>query len=275
MNKFILGAASAVVALGLQASMAQAQAQEPLDWTGFYAGVFGGYALDSNAASGSSIGPVSLDIGGDVLAGSLGQSTGRTDGLFGGATVGFNYQHNALVIGVEGSAGIGDLGKSNSSDLHLTFDDGVNVANIDSTDSSVFDINWYTSLQGRLGLAHENWLFFLKGGIVVADASVASTSRLTLADPGGAIGFPNIDLPGASSYSEVLVGPAFAFGAEVMVAQNISLSAEYSYVGLPDVEAPAAGLGLGLGGLLGGGGGGGTTFAGGIHQVKAGVNYHF
>lgn len=249
-----------------------AQAQDALDWTGFYAGVFGGYALDSNPASGSSIGPASLDFGGgDVLTGSFAQSSERTDGLFGGAAVGYNYQHNALVLGVEASAGLGDLGKSNSSNLSLSFDDGVNTANIDSRENSVFDINWYTSLQARIGLAHENWLFFLKGGIVVADASVASTSRLTLADPGGVIGLPNLDLPGASNYSEVLMGPAFGFGAEVMIAQNISLAAEYSYLGLPDVEAPAAGIGLG--GLLGGSSG--TTFVGGIHQIKAGVNYHF
>lgn len=249
----------------------QASAQEAVDWTGFYAGVFGGYALDGNAASGTSTGPATFDLGGTMLSGSLSNSTGRTNGIFGGAAAGYNYQHNALVLGIEASAGLGSLGKSTSSNLAVSVTQAGNTADLKSTEDSVFDINWYTSLQGRVGIAHENWLFFLKGGVVIADASVASTSRVTLDDPAGVFGIGAIDLPGSSFHNEVLVGPAFGLGAEVMVAENVSLSAEYSYVGLPDVTAPPAGL---FGGFLGLGGGP-TTFPGGTHQLKAGVSYHF
>ncbi|WP_046140823.1 outer membrane protein [Devosia epidermidihirudinis] len=261
----LVGGLVSVLALG-----GSAVAQENTDWSGFYAGIFGGYGLDSDGSSGSSIGPASITIGGTALDGSLASSTGRIDGVFGGATAGYNYQHNNLVFGVEGNVGLGQLGKTNSSDLSASFTDAGNTVSLNSTERTEYDINWYSSLVGRLGLAHGNWLFTLKGGIVLADASIEATSRLTIEDPNNVIGIqPGIDLPGSSNASQVLVGTTFGFGAETMIADNVSIGAEYAYVALPDLSAPAPGVG----GLLGGGGG--STFGAGIHQIKASLNYHF
>ena len=249
-----------------------AGAQETVDWSGFYAGIYAGYALDAGPASGSSIGPATADIGGTILNGTLASSMGRINGAFGGAAAGYNYQHNKLVLGLEAAAGLGALGKSDSSNLSLSVTDGVNTLTASYDEMSNYDINWYTSLVGRVGFAHENWLFSLKGGVVLVDASIKSTSRLQAADPGGLagglIGPGGIDLPGAANASQVLVGPTGGFGVETMIADNVSVGAEYSYMALPSFSAPSAGLG----GLFGGGGG---AFSTGVHQVKATLNYHF
>lgn len=246
-------------------------AQSAVDWSGFYASVFGGYALDREAATGSSTGPGSLDLGGAVFTGTMSEADDRISGLFGGIAGGYNYQHDRLVFGIEASAGLGGFSKSSESTMDLSFVQGADTAEVYFDQRSVFDINWYTSLQGKVGLAHENWLFFLKGGAVLADASVTGTSQLTVSDPAGIAVGGNIDLPGASHVSQIVMGPAFGFGAEVMLADNVSASAEYSYVGLPQVTAPApAGM---FGGLFGAGGS--PAFSAGMHQVKAGVSYHF
>lgn len=245
-----------------------AQGQEITDWSGFYAGIFGGYALDREASSGSTIGPAVLDLGGDILSGNLVTGNGRINGVFGGAAAGYTYQHDQLVMGLELGAGLGDFGKANSTIAALSIDDGANIATIDYSDVTQFNVNWYSTLQGRLGYAQDNWMVYLKGGAAIADASATNTSRIVLSDPGGILGLPDLDLPSSGSSSQVLVGPAFGFGIEAMMTDTVSVSAEYSYIGLPSMTAP----GSLLGGLLGGGG---SAFKAEMHQIKAGVNYHF
>lgn len=262
-----------VTALAVGLGATGAQAQSTTDWSGFYAGIYGGYGLDAGASSGNSIGPATLDIGGIVLNGSLANSTGRINGAFGGAAAGYNYQHNNLVLGLEANVGLGGLSKTDSSKLALGVVNGANTVTINYDQRATYDINWYTGVVGRVGLAHGSWLFSLKGGVVMADASIQATSRLQASDPGavlgGLIGPGGIDIPGSANASRILVGPTLGFGAETMIADNVSIGAEYTYISLPELTAPAAGIG----GLLGVGGG--SVFTGAIHEVKASLNYHF
>lgn len=268
-----LGRFAGASAIALTMMSTAAWAQDATDWNGFYAGIYGGYGVDVNGSATSSVGPATLDLGGgNVLSGNLATETGRINGIHGGVVGGYNYQRDRLVLGLEGGFGLGAFGKTNSTVAALSMTDGVNTATIDYTDSTSFNIDWLTTLQGRMGFTQDNWLFYLKGGVVMANASVSSDSRLTIADPGGLIGLPNIDLPSSSTASQLLIGPAFGFGVETMVTEAVSISAEYSFIGLPALEAPAGGLGLGLGGLFGGGGG---SHDAAMHQIKAGINYHF
>ncbi|MCR6672238.1 outer membrane protein [Devosia ginsengisoli] len=263
LSKLAIGA----LALGLGTS--GALGQSTTDWAGFYAGIYGGYALDSAGASSSSIGPATLDLGGgDVLSGTLDSSNGRISGLFGGAAAGYNYQREQLVLGVELGGGLGGFGKTNSTVAALSMTDGVNTATIDYSDVTTFGLDWYTTLQGRVGFAQDNWMFYLKGGAALANVTITNNSRVTLADPGGLIGLPNIDLPSSGSTTQLIVGPTFGVGIEAMVTDAVSVSAEYSYLNLPSAIGPSSLLG----GLLGGGG---STFDAATHQLKAGVNYHF
>lgn len=263
----IIGAS---VTLALAGMILPAQAQDLTDWSGFYAGIYSGYALDADGASASSTGPLAVNLGGAVLNGSFSNGDGRIAGIIGGLNAGYNYQHNNLVLGLETGINVGQYGKTDSTSLSGTATAGGNTLTASFDQSATYDINWYTNLVGRVGVAYGNWLFTLKGGVVFADASIKASSALHVDDPGGLI-LPAgtvIDVPGASSASKLLIGPTFGIGAEAMVAENVSVSAEYGYIGLPDLSAPAPGIG----GLFGGGG---SVFTGAIHQLKAGVKYHF
>jgi len=271
-----IGILAAIGGLSLAVATTAVQAQEAFNWTGFYAGVLGGYGLDDGKGTGSSIGPASADLGGTVLSGSLSEEVGRSNGLFVGAVAGYNYQIDMMVLGAEAGLTVGGFGKTNSSGLNLSFTDGADTVSLSSANEAKYDVNWYTTLQGRMGLAFDNWLFFIKGGLAVADVSVDATSQLTVSDPGNVL-IGDVNLPGASHANSIQIGPAFGFGAETMITDTISLSGEYGYVGLPGLTAPNDGL---LGGLLGGGApapgtAGGTAFTGGFHSIKFGANFHF
>jgi len=107
-------------------------------WTGFYAGVQGGYAWSSNkvriGTPGGAFAPVSFRAGEDTA--------------FGGAHGGFNYQLGGIVIGVEGDV--------EALDSRSRFD-GLGLSGRVSQD-------WQGSARARLGLAFDRWMVFGTGG---------------------------------------------------------------------------------------------------------------
>lgn len=107
-------------------------------WTGFYAGIQGGYSWGSNR----------VRIGGPV--GPFPPSSFRADGDsgFGGAQAGFNYQFGSVVIGLEG-----DIEAVNSRSRF----DGVGIAARISQD-------WQGSARARIGYAFDRLLIYATGG---------------------------------------------------------------------------------------------------------------
>jgi outer membrane immunogenic protein len=105
-------------------------------WTGIYLGAQGGFAWSD----------VEFDDG-------LIHASWTQDGWFGGGYIGFNWQLNSLVVGLEGD---------------------VNGADIDGTSNAAFrsDIDSFASARGRIGLAADRVLFFVTGGWAWADANV-------------------------------------------------------------------------------------------------------
>lgn len=111
-------------------------------WSGFYAGVQGGYGWGDTSATSSFVGFGATEA----------FNYSKSGGLL-GVHLGYNYQVNSLVFGVEtdletswlGGSGIGGLGG-----LHKT------------------DVDYMGSLRGRLGFAAGNTLFYLTGGLAYA-----------------------------------------------------------------------------------------------------------
>ncbi len=108
-------------------------------WTGFYAGVEGGYDFLNTNYSG--FGHNNLDAG-----------------LIGGV-VGYNYQINQFVVGLEGNAG-GVLGSSRN-----LFVPGANGGTINTNS------NYYADIRGRFGLAYDRALFYVAGGVAFGDVN--------------------------------------------------------------------------------------------------------
>lgn len=268
-----------LAAAGCAALATSAQAQDVTDWSGFYAGVLAGYGMDrTQTESSSSIIPP-LEIDDDIFySGSNMFSQDRIEGLLGGVSAGYNFQHDQFVLGVEGDINFGDLDKTTSSFGSLTIDNQEDneVFNLSQGTDTTYGIDWYSTFALRAGATFDGWLVYAKLGAAVGNVSSNSTSNFTLAS-----NVPPEDLPlPAGSYSssantsQLLFGPTFGLGVEKMLTANISLGAEYSYVGLPDVTIPqASGL---AGGILGvGGSSGPIEVTSSIHVLKGSLKFHF
>jgi outer membrane immunogenic protein len=76
-------------------------------------------------------------------------------GVVGGGQVGYNYQWNWLVLGLEGDAGYMNIDGSGREP---------GAPGLDTQGKS--DSDFYTTLRGRLGLAWGHWLFYGTGGAI-------------------------------------------------------------------------------------------------------------
>jgi outer membrane immunogenic protein len=269
MTRVVVGAAVAAAMLS-----GGAAAQEAVDWSGFYAGVFAGYGLDRAAATSSTSGPatVEVDPGAFLTIGNDSDMT-RFDGLFGGVQAGYNHQVGNVVLGAQGTVEIGDFDKTNSTSFVYSLNNGADFSNNAFLDQTDFSVDWLTTLSGRIGVDLQGWLVYGKAGVALADLSANSSSSYVVesSGAGGPLGpLSNGTYSSSATYSGLRGGAVFGLGAEKMLTPNLSVGAEYSYVHLGDVTVSSAGI---LGGLLGSGDT--QTFSANIHTVKASLNYHF
>ena len=96
------------------------------------------------------------------------------DGVFGGGTVGYNYQTGSFVFGVE--ADFGGAG------LTGNWNDGI-AAHTDGNFWAKNDANFYADVTGRLGYAAGPASLYVKGGW--AFLALISPSVVTFAAPTG------------------------------------------------------------------------------------------
>jgi outer membrane immunogenic protein len=173
-------------------------------WSGFYAGLQGGYGWGDTNATSSFIG----------VGGTEAFNYSKSGGLL-GAHLGYNYQVNNFVFGVEtdletswlGGSGFGGFG-------------GKHTTNVD----------YMGSLRGRFGIAAGNTLFYLTGGLAYAGLDQERSS--------GAMFVP---FAGNESFK---TGWTLGGGIEHAFTSNISARIEYRYtdLGRNDWTHPTSGL---------------------------------
>jgi outer membrane immunogenic protein len=194
----LLAGAGAVAACGMSHAYAADAVVQPVEevvvvdtfsWTGFYVGANLGYGWgDSDHLAGpdSGTGINDLDI----------------DGVFGGGQVGFNYQMNQFVLGVE-------------ADIQASGIEGSCVAGVcgggGPPDTSQ-EIDWFGTVRGRVGFAAGEWMPYVTGGYAFGEAT-----RTTGAG-GGASSDQGID------------GWVAGVGVEWAFSPNWSAKAEYQYI---------------------------------------------
>jgi outer membrane immunogenic protein len=149
----------------------------PYNWTGLYLGINGGGGWGTSA----------WDSTGDFNV---------SGGLIGG-TMGYNWQSNGLVFGLEG-----DLDWTNINGKTLAFCTlGCKTSN-----------SWLATVRGRVGVAFDRFMPYITGGLAVGDIS----ARTPL-------------LPGKS---ETNAGWTVGAGLEFALLGNWTAKAEYLYVDL-------------------------------------------
>jgi outer membrane immunogenic protein len=159
-------------------------------WTGVYIGGQIGYEW------GQSSGAIFPTGTGPASGASLG--TNNPSGVTGGAHIGYNYQINHFVVGVEGDV--------NGSNYH----GNTTFGGLGST-STRTDIDG--SIRGRVGYAWDRALFYATGGAAFAPVSNSFTS---------AAGFSDTTSP-------TRIGWTIGGGVEYAITNNWSLRAEYRY----------------------------------------------
>jgi outer membrane immunogenic protein len=203
------------------------------NWTGFYIGGHLGWAR--------------VDLSESVVAAPAGFGTGtvsgRDDGFLFGGQIGFNYQINQFVIGVEGTLSGVDIG---SSGTIVTTAGGTTFTTTGTT-----NVDWIATLAARFGVAFGNTLLYAKAGVAWMDWSSTATGTTTT---GGLV-----TTVGTVSGGRTETGYVLGAGVEYGFTPNWSAKLEYNFLDFGTERRTA----------------GGFTVDNDLttHLVKAGINY--
>ena len=250
----ILAGAVSVIAFTQIASAAdlprKAPAYAPLppavyNWSGLYIGGYVGWAHNKNTTT---------DITGEEYLGATptpGAQLSLSDSaIFGGGTIGYNFQIGPWVLGPEFEFGV--LG--NDKLVVVNNDDGLYV-----------DYGYYGVLAGRIGYAFDRTLLYAKGGFAFAKIKSAGGEfdGFGLEDDGGKWGFDGNE---AGIGEKTRYGWALGAGVEhaFAFAPNWSVKLEYLYMDFGTKEydtLQATGEPF--------------SFKDHVHTVKLGLNYRF
>jgi len=220
---------------------------QPVSWTGFYVGVHAGYSWgrwDGDLTFDPGTGPIEV----------FDPSHRKIDanGWLAGGQIGFNYQVNSFVFGLEADASWTNL-KGNGSFNTIPGDVNWAVEN---------RLDWFGTVRGRAGFAVNNFLFYGTGGLAFGQTK----SNLVVTNI-----IPCCLVTATASADENHIGWSAGGGVEWMYSRNWSVKAEYLYVDLGSADYRFVG----------------TTFIGTphttdsfpadltFHTVRVGVNYRF
>jgi outer membrane immunogenic protein len=213
-------------AIGFSATAARAADIAPAayDWSGFYFGLNAGAAWNNSDVENDFVTDRPEDFPGldfDAVSSNL---DGDDAEFTGGALIGYNWQSDNLVIGVE--ADISYLGFSSDGEkTALDYFPGAERP-VNARHDLSFEADWFGTLRGRLGFAADNLLFYGTGGL--AYGHLEANSDLLI----------SADVPVASfrgSADEVNWGWTIGAGMEYGI-ENWSLGIEYLYVDLGDAD---------------------------------------
>jgi outer membrane immunogenic protein len=226
----ILFAASALMYAGPEAfsgkemkQVAPAPESACFNWSGFYVGGFGGYkftVVDHNLSLG---GLWNGDIASDSeLVESAGSRDLNTSGGELGGLVGYNWQWNCWVLGLEADGGY--LWARDSRDSGTIF----NTTNIDPFHvRNAFQTHYLFTFGPRIGYAFGRWLPYITGGLAVGDLEFEQ-----------AIAFPDEapDNVEGGRHTETNVGWMVGGGLQYALTDHWSLRAQYQYIDLGDID---------------------------------------
>ncbi len=155
-STFLLSAVTAIGAIG------PASAQAPGTWTGLYIGANAGYGWSSAGHSATPGGAWIGDPDWPPISGQLNRSL-DLGGFIGGGQAGFNLQSGMIVLGAEIDANWLDASGSFGTPRFL----GVAGGTWDASGSAA--VGWLATLRARLGLSAGNALYYVTGGLAVAE----------------------------------------------------------------------------------------------------------
>jgi outer membrane immunogenic protein len=221
MKKLLLGASATLlmIASAVAADLpvkARPMVVEPVwSWTGFYVGANIGYGWgrpsgDLVANSGG------IAIPPAIAGGTIPTAFGlQSRGVLGGGQLGYNWQINSWVFGLEADYQFADIRRS------------VAIANpgagplLPTNSVASSDLNWFGTFRGRLGYTWNQFLLYGTGGLAYGRFQDNVTVATVPAPP-----------LGVGSSTSTRVGWAAGAGIEWSLAAAWSVKAEYLHVDL-------------------------------------------
>ena len=195
-----------------------APAYATVNWAGFYAGINGGYGWSARSED-STITDV-LNATPPVVT-NVPVNAPNPRGGFGGGQIGYNWQKDHLVIGVEADIQAAGIEGSASS----SFPGGGPLCGYDYTAKRSMD--YFGTLRGRVGYATDSTLAYATGGFAYGDAKYNGAATFSA---GG--GCTAGQAAFAFNKSGVETGYAVGGGLEHKITPAWSIKAEYQYINL-------------------------------------------
>jgi outer membrane immunogenic protein len=198
------------------------------NWTGFYVGANGGGIWSHNNVSSSFFDgaavPSAQTLG--ALAGTGGMNG---SGAFGGVQVGYNWQGaTPWVWGVEADIQGMSLNANRTSALFT-------IAPNSAQDFDRVHHDWFATFRGRVGYTANRALFYVTGGLAVADTRFSRTQSWAfpgdacVVDPRNGLGDCHV-----GSATRTSVGATAGAGVEYAFSGNWSVKLEYLHIWLQD-----------------------------------------
>ncbi len=214
----VLAALGGTPALAADMALKAPPPPPPCIWCGWYVGanVGGGWGQSTGyrtAASG-----LGVAIAAGVVPATLGL---RPSGVIGGGQIGYNWQSNMFVYGLE--ADLQGSGIRNSTTINL----GTAPVSTISTGSEALD--WFGTVRGRVGITPWNsFLLYATGGLAYGQVR----------DTGSVVNPSNPVLGGnfVGAATQTRAGWTAGAGAEWMFARNLSFKVEYLHVDLGSTD---------------------------------------
>lgn len=242
MKRLTFGSLALILMTGAAAQAQDVVASSATDWSGFYAGVHAGGAF-----TGSNAGE---DVHGYNFTPGATIGISNMSDFIGGAQLGYNWQFDSFVLGVEGD--VSYLGYSSSAlDINAPLPDTAYSASAD----------WLATLRLRAGVTFDNTLIYTTGGLALAGLKYSAIDACDSTPTCGGGG----DLIDASLSRSL--GYAIGAGVEHDFGNRWSLKGEYLFAGFEGGTATGTALS-----------GGDYDFkfgSTGIHSVRLGLNYRF
>ena len=206
------------------ASAADVSVPTGVEWSGFYAGVNAGAAMSSgDLTSATEYTDTGYFDGSSVTSiDKAGKADYDETSFTGGGQIGYNFQHDNLVIGVEGDLNYLGLNTSDSASAVYPC-----CAPDSFTVKQDLSVDWLATARGKLGVAVNQVLLYGTGGLAFGNVDhhghFSDTFEPYSFDSG--------------SCSGVRTGWTAGAGIEWMMVENASLKLEYLYYDLGSVSA--------------------------------------
>jgi outer membrane immunogenic protein len=190
-------------------------------WTGFYAGINGGYIWDDASVRYRSGAGGAFDAA--VAAGVIPERVSlSTDGFTIGGHVGGNMQFGVFVAGIEADIAYTDIGRT-----RVIAGGGPGTGFSARTTTVSSDMDFFGTVRGRIGLGFDRFLVYGTGGLAYAGVNTRGSIRSDVVP--AAFGIYEGDFG-----DDIRVGYAVGVGAEYAFTNNLTVGVEYLYYDLGD-----------------------------------------